>query len=95
MKELYYSIADDIFARFPGYVRGVVLAYDVTNGESPAEVVSMLRDAEASIHSKLKIETIAEHPRIKSWREAYQVFWGQAGRVSIIYRSHGPSRLEK
>ncbi len=74
MKELYYSIADDIFARFPGYVRGVVLAYDVTNGESPAEVVSMLRDAEASIQSKLKIDTIAEHPRIKSWREAYRSF---------------------
>ena len=74
MKELYYSIADDIFARFPAYIRGVVLAYDVTNGESPAEVVSLLRDAEASIHSKVKIETIAEHPRIKSWREAYRSF---------------------
>jgi len=70
MGELYYSIADEIFARFPGYVRGVVLAYDVTNGESPGEVVSLLRGAEASIHQQLKIDTIAEHPRIKSWREA-------------------------
>jgi DNA/RNA-binding domain of Phe-tRNA-synthetase-like protein len=74
MKELYYSIADEIFARFPGYVRGVVLAYDVTNGGSPDEVVSMLRDAEASVHQKLKIETISEHPRISSWREAFRSF---------------------
>ena len=74
MKELYYSIADEIFARFPGYVRGVVLAYDVTNGGSPDEVVSMLRDAEASVHQKLKIATISEHPRIKSWREAFRSF---------------------
>lgn len=74
MKELYYSIANEIFSRFPGYVRGVVLAHDVTNGASPGEVVALLRDAEASIHSQLKIESIAEHPRIKSWREAYRSF---------------------
>lgn len=74
MKELHYSIADEIFARFPGYTRGVVLAYDVANGESSSEVVSLLREAEASVHNQLKIETIAEHPRIKSWREAYRSF---------------------
>jgi DNA/RNA-binding domain of Phe-tRNA-synthetase-like protein len=74
MKELHYSIADEIFARFPGYARGVVLAYDVANGESSSEVVSLLRDAEASVYNQLKIETIAEHPRIKSWREAYRSF---------------------
>jgi DNA/RNA-binding domain of Phe-tRNA-synthetase-like protein len=74
MKELHYSIADEIFARFPGYARGVVLAYEVTNGESPSEVVTLLRDAEASVRQQLKIETIAEHPRIKAWREAYRAF---------------------
>jgi DNA/RNA-binding domain of Phe-tRNA-synthetase-like protein len=79
MGELYYSIADEIFARFPGYVRGVVLAYDVTNGESPSEVVSLLRGAEASIHQQLKIDTIADHPRIKSWREAYRSFGARPG----------------
>jgi len=79
MGELYYSIADEIFVRFPGYARGVVLAYDVANGESPSEVVSLLRDAEASIHQQLKIETIAEHPRVKSWREAYRSFGARPG----------------
>jgi DNA/RNA-binding domain of Phe-tRNA-synthetase-like protein len=74
MNELHYTIADEIFARFPGYARGVVLAYDVTNGDSPGEIVSLLREAEASVHNQLKIETIAEHPRIKSWREAYRSF---------------------
>jgi DNA/RNA-binding domain of Phe-tRNA-synthetase-like protein len=74
MKALHYSIADEIFARFPGYVRGVVLAYDVSNGKSPDEVVSLLREAEASIPDRLRIDTIAEHPRIKSWREAYRSF---------------------
>jgi DNA/RNA-binding domain of Phe-tRNA-synthetase-like protein len=74
VNELYYSIADEIFVRFPGYVRGVVLAYDVTNGESPSEIVSLLHDAEASVRQQLTIENIVEHPRIKSWREAYRSF---------------------
>jgi DNA/RNA-binding domain of Phe-tRNA-synthetase-like protein len=74
MKELHYSIADEIFARFPGYARGVVLAFDVANRESSSEVVSLLREAEASVQSQLKIETVAEHPRIKSWREAFRSF---------------------
>lgn len=74
MPELYYSIAEDIFARFPGYGRGVVLVYDVTNGDSPDEILCLLRDAEESVRRQLRIETIAEHPRIKCWREAYRSF---------------------
>ena len=35
-----YSISPEVFARFPGYVRGVVIAYEVTNGASPAELVA-------------------------------------------------------
>src|SRR4030043_1788945 len=79
MGELDYSIADEIFARFPGYVRGVVLAYDVTNGESPSDVVSLPRGPETAIHQQLKIDTIADHPRIKSWREAYRSFGARPG----------------
>lgn len=74
MSELHYSIADEIFARFPGYARGVVLAFDVLNGESPGEVVALVREAEESVRRELKLETIAGHPRIKSWREAFRSF---------------------
>jgi len=70
--ELYYTISDDIFLQFPRYVRGVVLAFDVKNGQSPAELVSMLRAEETSLRGRLNIETAAEHPRLASWREAYR-----------------------
>lgn len=73
-KELTYTIADEVFARFPGYARGVVLAYGVRNGESPAEVVSLLREAEARVREQLSLESLIEHPRIASWREAYRSF---------------------
>jgi DNA/RNA-binding domain of Phe-tRNA-synthetase-like protein len=73
-KELYYTIAEEVFAQFPGYVRGVVLAYDVVNGESPPDLVLLLREAEASVRDRLRLEGLAEHPRIASWREAYRSF---------------------
>jgi DNA/RNA-binding domain of Phe-tRNA-synthetase-like protein len=74
MKELYYAISNDIFQRFPGYVRGVVVAHKVNNRPSPGELVQMLREAEESVRARLKIEQLADHPRIKSWREAYRSF---------------------
>jgi DNA/RNA-binding domain of Phe-tRNA-synthetase-like protein len=69
-----YSISSEVFERFPGYVRGVLIAYDVTNGASPDELVQMLREAEASVRARVSLEQIAEEPRIKAWREAYRAF---------------------
>jgi DNA/RNA-binding domain of Phe-tRNA-synthetase-like protein len=69
MNKLNYSIAAEVFNRFSDYVRGVVLAYDVKNGESPAELIEMLRAAEASARERLNLEKLAEHPRVASRRE--------------------------
>ncbi len=72
MPEITYSVADEVFARFPGYVRGVVVARDVANGASPPELVAMLRAAERSVRERTSAEAVASHPRIASWREAYR-----------------------
>jgi DNA/RNA-binding domain of Phe-tRNA-synthetase-like protein len=74
VQTLSFSIADDVFARFPGYVRGVVLAHGVTNGPSPAELVALLRAAEDEVRRSVEAATIAEYPRIRSWREAFRAF---------------------
>jgi DNA/RNA-binding domain of Phe-tRNA-synthetase-like protein len=71
---LHYRVDSRIFERFPGYSRGVVIASDVKNGDSPDELVSMLRDAEAALRARLNIDTLAEHPRIESWRRAFREF---------------------
>lgn len=73
-RELYYTVAEDIFKKYPGYVRGVVLAYDVKNGLSNAELTSLLRQAEASVRQRLNLDSLIEDPRIASWREAYRAF---------------------
>lgn len=74
MKDFHYTIENEIFRRFPGYVRGVVVAIDVNNQPSPEPLVRILRDAEASVRDRLNNENIAEHPRIKVWRDAYRSF---------------------
>ncbi len=48
MSPLYYTISPDIFRKYPGYVRGVVLANGVHNGASPEALVGLLRQAEES-----------------------------------------------
>lgn len=72
MAELHFTIADDIFRRFPGYLRGVVVAHGVHNGPSPEALMQRLRAAEASVRERLHIESITDEPRLKSWREAYR-----------------------
>lgn len=69
-----FTISDEIFRRFPGYVRGVVVAHGLSNRESPEELVRLLREAEEAARGKLNLEQLAEHPRIKSWRDAYRSF---------------------
>jgi DNA/RNA-binding domain of Phe-tRNA-synthetase-like protein len=73
-EEFYYTVSQDIFQRFPGYVRGVVIAHEVSNGPSPDELGLMMRQAEESVRSRLSLEQVAEYPPIKAWREAYRSF---------------------
>ncbi|MBN1908057.1 MAG: hypothetical protein JW927_23470 [Deltaproteobacteria bacterium] len=70
----FYSIDKAIFEMFPGYCRGVVLAFDIKAGDSPEELLSMLRDAEKTLHNKVNADDPVSHPRINSWREAYRLF---------------------
>ena len=74
MPDLQYTIAPEIFEKYPGYTRGVVLAFGVHNGPSHENLIQLLRQAEESVRAQAGIETIAEHPRIKPWREAYKAF---------------------
>jgi DNA/RNA-binding domain of Phe-tRNA-synthetase-like protein len=74
MPALTYTIAPEIFSLFPGYVRGVVLAFGVTNLPTPPELTTLLRQAEESVRARLAPETIANDPRIACWRDAYRAF---------------------
>jgi DNA/RNA-binding domain of Phe-tRNA-synthetase-like protein len=69
---LKYSISNEVFSKFPDYCRGVVIAHDISNGDSPDELIAGLREAEEGLRAQLTAENIATHPNIVSWREAYR-----------------------
>jgi DNA/RNA-binding domain of Phe-tRNA-synthetase-like protein len=77
--KLTYRIADDVFARFPGYCRGVVIAHDVKNSESPAELIGLLRNEEDSARQRLNVDTLTAEPRLASWREAFRALGYKPG----------------
>jgi DNA/RNA-binding domain of Phe-tRNA-synthetase-like protein len=72
MSLLTYTITQEVFDLFPEYVRGVVFATGVKNGESSPELASLLRAAEASVREQLTPATITTHPRLAAWREAFR-----------------------
>jgi len=65
-------ISSRIFDLFPGYMRGVVLAFDVKNPASSQEIVTSLRHAEENVRVVLSDMGVSDHPQIASWREAYR-----------------------
>ena len=69
-----YTIDGEVFERFPEYARGVVLAFDVINGESPPQLVHLLREAEDSVRGTLTADTVTQHPHMAAWRDAYRAF---------------------
>ncbi len=71
-KQIHYAIHQEVFTKFPGFVRGIVLAYDVKNGKSPDDLVRELREEEDGLRKKLTLETLTEHPSLKAWREAFR-----------------------
>ena len=50
------------------------MAHGLVNGKSPDELLMLLRAAEESVRNKVDAASIADHPRIASWREAYRSF---------------------
>jgi len=74
MQSFSCCVSPAIFAHYPGYVRGVVVAQGVANGPSPPELVPLLRQAEESVRNRTALDRIAEEPRIKAWRDAYRLF---------------------
>jgi len=72
MAELFTSVTDAVFETFPDYVRGVVVAHEVTNGPSPAPLIDLLRQAEASLRERIGGGDLTADPRIGAWREAFR-----------------------
>jgi DNA/RNA-binding domain of Phe-tRNA-synthetase-like protein len=72
MPEIVYSIDSEIFRLFPDFIRGVLVARDVENRQSPEELIALMRQEEDNLREALLGQEIAEHPLIRNWREAFR-----------------------
>ena len=67
-------VSKEVFAKFPNYIRGVVIARGVDNhGEKP-RLIEMLSEVVAKATQDESLQEIKSHPRIASWRQAYTDF---------------------
>ncbi len=67
-------VSQEVLAKFPDYIRGVVIARGVNNSGENQRLVELLRKAEANATQDESLQEIKSHPRIASWRQAYSDF---------------------
>ena len=67
-------VSQEVFAKFPSYIRGVVIARGVDNhGEKP-RLIEMLSEVVTKATQDESLQAIKAHPRIANWRQAYTDF---------------------
>jgi len=72
---MLYRTDPQLFQKYPGYVRGLVIVRRAINIESPIdEVQRMLLSAQQTIRQRADLETPPTQPSIAAWREAYRAF---------------------
>ena len=71
-----YRLAVDapILEQFPEYQALILYAEGVKNFPSTSESIALLRSAEQECRRRLTLETLADHPHIAAWRDAYRRF---------------------
>jgi DNA/RNA-binding domain of Phe-tRNA-synthetase-like protein len=67
-------VSKEVFARFPGYVRGVVIARGVDNHGENKKLIDRLSEVVAKATQDESLQQIKTHPRIANWRQAYTDF---------------------
>ena len=71
-----YRLAIDahIFEQFPDYQALILYAEEMKNFPSTQESIALLRSAEQECRNMFTLETLAGHPHIAAWRDAYRRF---------------------
>lgn len=66
-----YSINPEIFVRYPGFIRAVVIAENIDNSAEIPELAAELRSCEQQARESLG-DAFKEHPRLLVWAEAFR-----------------------
>ena len=68
---MLYSVAPDLFARYPGFMRAVIIARDIDNTKENQALLSLLRECEDAVRHNMG-DDFKEHPRLAAWAEAFR-----------------------
>ena len=78
---MLYHVSPELFARYPGYVRGVVAVTDAINLQGPIdEVARMLKQAQETLRARTDLDG---HPNIAAWRAAYSAFGARPSKYLV------------
>jgi DNA/RNA-binding domain of Phe-tRNA-synthetase-like protein len=86
-----FSYDPAISARFPTVVGGVIVADGLTNGTSPAALVSAFADEQAATLARIGTTPLSELPSLAAWRRAFRAF----GVDPTAYRSAAEALLRR
>jgi DNA/RNA-binding domain of Phe-tRNA-synthetase-like protein len=91
------EVAREIFDRFPGYVRHVLVAENADNSKEIPELAALLAEAQSRVREDPAFEDVKTHPFIVPWREAFQSFGVNPNRcppsvANLIKRVKGGSK---
>ena len=67
-------ISGQVLAKFPDYIRGVVIAREVNNQGENQRLIGLLEEAVEYASRDDSLQDIKNHPRISPWRQAYADF---------------------
>tara|TARA_Y100000310_G_scaffold336392_1_gene420807 strand:- start:645 stop:1346 length:702 start_codon:yes stop_codon:yes gene_type:complete len=69
-----FKIDPAILEKFPDLNIGIVLAKNINNLGQNEELLEILKQQQATIKENFNTETLAENPKIDTWRKAYSAF---------------------
>jgi DNA/RNA-binding domain of Phe-tRNA-synthetase-like protein len=67
-------VSREVLAKFPNYIRGVVIARGVDNHGQKPRLIELLNEVVTKATRDESLLEIKSHPRIASWRQAYTDF---------------------
>jgi DNA/RNA-binding domain of Phe-tRNA-synthetase-like protein len=69
---MIYRVEPDVFERFPHFCRGIVVARGIDNSRSDFAIPQLLSEQEERVRSEGA--SLAAHPRLAAWHQAYRDF---------------------
>ena len=64
----------DILARFPSIVGGVIIAQELHNGPSPAELQERFQHEQTVVKQRIGVTPLSQLPTLAAWRSAFRAF---------------------